>query len=180
MRYAIGPRREIGQRTIFNVLGPLTNPAAATHQLIGVYDPGLTEPVARVLGALGSKAAYVVHGHAALDELSTTGPNRVSRLKDGEVTTFELYPESLGLDRAAPDDFLGDTPEVNAEITRGVLSGKDRGPRRDIVLLNAAAALGLDDDDWPAGLQAARESIDSGAALAALETWLEMTNSFRT
>ncbi len=179
MRYAIGPRREIGQRTIFNLLGPLTNPAGATHQLIGVYDPALTEPIARVLGALGSKAAYVVHGHGALDELSITGPSRVSRLKDGDVTTFELHPEALGLDTAVLDDFLGDTPEINAQITRGVLSGEDRGPRRDIVLLNAAAALSLEYDDLAYGLKAARESIDSGAALSVLERWLEMTNSYR-
>jgi anthranilate phosphoribosyltransferase len=180
MRYAIGPRREIGQRTIFNVLGPLTNPAGATHQLIGVYDPALTEPIARVLGALGSQAAYVVHGAGGLDELSTAGPNQVSRLEDGQVTTFELLPETLGLTPAGLDDFLGDTPEVNAEITRGILSGEDQGPRRDIVLLNAAAALSLEDNDWAAGLQSARESIDSGSALAVLEAWIEMTNAFRT
>ena len=179
MRYAIGPRREIGQRTIFNVLGPLTNPAGATHQLIGVYDPALTEPIARVLGALGSQAAYVVHGDGGLDELSTTGPNRVSRLENGEVTSFELQPESLGLDRADLDDFRGDTPEVNARITRDILSGEDRGARRDIVLLNAAAALSLEDNDWAAGLAAARESIDSGLALSVLERWVDMTNRYR-
>ena len=177
MRHAIGPRREIGQRTIFNLLGPLTNPAGATHQLIGVYDPNLTEPIARVLGTLGSRAAYVVHGDGGLDELSTTGPSRISRLERGRVTTFELHPESLGLDMASTGDFLGDTPEVNAQITKGILSGEDRGPRRDIVLLNAAAALSLEDNDWPAGLQAARESIDSRSALSMLESWIEMTNS---
>jgi anthranilate phosphoribosyltransferase len=179
MRYAIGPRREIGQRTIFNVLGPLTNPAGATHQLIGVYDPALTEPLARVLGALGSKAAFVVHGADGLDELSTTGLNRVSRLeKDGQVATYDFDPAELGLNRATLADFAGGTPEENAQITHDILSGKDKGPRRDIVLLNAAAALSIDCNDFPAGLAEARESIDSGAALGVLNTWIEKTNSF--
>ncbi len=179
MRYAIGPRREIGQRTIFNVLGPLTNPAGATHQLIGVYDPVLTEPLARVLGALGSKAAFVVHGAGGLDELSTTGVNRVSRLeKDGTVTTYDFDPAELGLARAKMEDFAGGLPEENAQITHDILSGKDKGPRRDIVLLNAAAALSVDDNDFPSGLAEARESIDSGAALGVLNAWIEKTNSY--
>ncbi len=178
MRYAIGPRRELGQRTIFNILGPLTNPAGATHQLIGVYAPELTETMARVLGALGSRAAYVVHGHDGLDELSTTGPNRVSRLVDGSVATFELDPGQLGLPPAAIDDLRGGSPEENARITQDILSGAEQGPRRDIVLLNAAGVLALEDNDWPAGLARARQSIDSGAALQALERWIEMTNSF--
>lgn len=179
MRYAIGPRREIGQRTIFNVLGPLTNPAGATHQLIGVYDPALTEPLARVLGALDSKAAFVVHGADGLDELSTTGVNRVSRLeKDGQVTTYDFDPAELGLARATLDDFSGGAPEENAQITHDILSGKDKGPRRDIVLLNAAAALSVDGNDFSTGLAKARESIDSGRALGILNAWIEKTNSF--
>ena len=170
----------MGQRTIFNVLGPLTNPAGATHQLIGVYDPTLTEPMARVLGALGSKAAFVVHGADGLDELSTTGLNRVSRLeKDGKVTTYDFDPAELGLARATMDDVAGGLPEENAQITHDILSGQDKGPCRDIVLLNAAAALSIDDNDFPAGLAEARESIDSGAALAVLNAWIEKTNSFR-
>lgn len=179
MRYAIGPRREIGQRTIFNVLGPLTNPAGATHQLIGVYDPALTEPMARVLGALGSKAAFVVHGADGLDELSTTGVNRLSRLDgNGRVATTDFDPADLGFERATLDDFTGGAPEENAQITRDILSGQDKGPRADIVLLNAAAALSLDSADWAAGLAAARLSIASGAALRALDAWIEKTNSF--
>jgi anthranilate phosphoribosyltransferase len=179
MRYAIGPRREIGQRTIFNVLGPLTNPAGATHQLIGVYDPALTEPMARVLGALGSKAAFVVHGADGLDELSTTGVNRLSRLdKNGFVTTHDFDPADLGFAYAKLDDYAGGTPEENAQITRDILSGKDTGARADIVLLNAAAALSLDSNDWVAGLAAARMSIASGAAVRALDAWIEKTNSF--
>lgn len=178
MRYAIGPRRELGQRTIFNVLGPLTNPAGATHQLIGVYDPSLTETLARVLGALGSAGARVVHGADGLDELSVTGPNTISQLHDGEVSTMELEPLELDIPRASVEDLHGGDPHENAAITRGVLSGADRGPRRDIVLLNAAAVLSVTDDDWQRGLAKARESIDSGAALDVLERWLGMTRKF--
>jgi anthranilate phosphoribosyltransferase len=179
MRHAIGPRRELGQRTIFNVLGPLTNPAGATQQLIGVYDPALTEPLAEVLGALGSKAAYVVHGADGLDELSTTGMNRISRLENGRVTSFELDAQSLGLRRAKMEELMGGTPEENAQITLDILSGRDRGPRRDIVLLNAAAALALSCNDLAAGLEEARESIDNGHALRTLQAWIEKTNGFR-
>jgi anthranilate phosphoribosyltransferase len=176
MRHAIGPRRELGQRTIFNLLGPLTNPAGASHQLIGVYDAALTEPLARVLGELGSRAAYVVHGADGLDELTTTGSNQVSRLIDGQVTTYAFDAEALGLQRAALEDLRGGEPAENAHICRQILSGQDTGPRRDIVLLNAAAALSLESGDWTAGLQTAREAIESGAALRALENWVEMTN----
>jgi anthranilate phosphoribosyltransferase len=178
MRHAIGPRRELGQRTIFNVLGPLTNPAGATHQLIGVYDPALTEPIAQVLGALGSKVAFVVHGADGLDELSTTGVNRVSQLRRGDVTTFTLDPGELGVPQASLSDLLGGEPQENARIMRDILSGEDRGPRRDIVLLNAAAVLSVARNDWQAGLVEARKSIDSGAAQSTLNDWIAMTNSF--
>lgn len=180
MRHAIGPRRELGQRTIFNLLGPLTNPAAATHQVIGVFDPRWTEPLAHVLRELGTRAAFVVHGADGLDELSNTGSNRVTYLHNGQVTTFTLDPlAELGLPRAQIADLLGGSPELNAQITRHILSGADQGPRRDIVLLNAAAALSLETNDWPAGLAAARAAIDSGTALAKLEQWIAKTNSFR-
>lgn len=179
MRHAIGPRRELGQRTIFNVLGPLTNPAGATHQLIGVYDPSLTEPMAHVLRALGSKAAFVVHGADGLDELSTTGPNRVSYLKNGEVTTFVLDSAELGFPRASLEDLLGGTPEENAQITLNILNGSDKGPRRDMVLLNAAAALSIDCNDWQAGLEEAKQSLNSGRALATLQAWVAKTNQFK-
>ncbi len=178
MRHAIGPRRELGQRTIFNVLGPLTNPAGATHQLIGVYDGNLTEIMAHVLGELGSEAAYVVHGADGLDELSVTGPNTVSHLHAGEVTTTELDPQSLGIPRANITDLVGGLPEENARITRDVLGGRDQGPRRDIVLLNAAAVLCVEDGDWEKGLEKARNAIDSGAALEILNAWIEKTNTF--
>ena len=178
MRHAIGPRRELGQRTIFNVLGPLTNPAGATHQLIGVYDGKLTEIMAHVLGELGSEAAYVVHGADGLDELSVTGPNTVSHLHAGEVTTAELDPQSLGIPRADITDLVGGLPEENARITRDVLGGRDQGPRRDIVLLNAAAVLCVEDGAWEKGLEQARDAIDSGAALETLDAWIEKTNTF--
>ncbi len=178
MRFAIGPRREIGQRTIFNILGPLTNPAGATHQLIGVYDPALTETMAHVLGTLGSEAAYVVHGAGGLDELSTTGVNRVSHLRDGRVTNTDLDPASLDLPPATLDDLIGGTPQENAQITRNILSGSDQGPRRDIVVLNAAAVLSLESSDWATGLAAAREAIDSGAAQNTLDKWLVRTQRF--
>ncbi|MBP6786483.1 MAG: anthranilate phosphoribosyltransferase [Candidatus Promineofilum sp.] len=178
MRHAIGPRRELGQRTIFNLLGPLTNPAGAGHQLMGVYDPALTATLAEVLRTLGSRAAYVVHGADGLDELSTTGVNRISVLRAGEVTTFDFDPAGIGLPRARLHDLLGGAPEENAAIMREVLGGYDRGPRRDIVLLNAAAALSLESGDWAAGLRAATEAIDGGAALSTLDNWVGMTNSF--
>ncbi|WP_374688345.1 anthranilate phosphoribosyltransferase [Promineifilum sp.] len=178
MRHAIGPRRELGQRTIFNLLGPLTNPAGAGHQLMGVYDPVLTETLAEVLRTLGSRAAYVVHGCDGLDELSTTGVNRISALRGGAVTTFDFDPADVGLPRARLDDLLGGAPEENAAITRAILSGADRGPRRDVVLLNAAAVLSLETGDWAGGLAAAAEAIDGGGAARTLENWVAMTHSF--
>lgn len=175
MRFAIGPRREIAQRTIFNVLGPLTNPAGATHQLIGVYDPALTETMAHVLGHLGSQAAFVVHGADGLDELSTTGVNRVSHLCAGRVRTFDLDAQTLGLPQATLADLRGGDPAENAQITHDILAGRDRGPRRDIVVLNAAAVLCLEMEDWSAAVEAAGRAIDSGAALDVLERWLART-----
>lgn len=178
MRYAIGPRRELGQRTIFNILGPLTNPAGATHQLIGVYDPELTEPMANVLKALGSTAAMVVYGAGGLDELSTTGVNRVSKLANGEVKTYLLDPQDLGLKRTDISELSGGTPEENARITREVLNGKTLGAPRDIVILNAAAALTLLGHNWQAGLTKAALAIDNRSALKVLESWIKLTGSF--
>jgi anthranilate phosphoribosyltransferase len=183
MKHAIGPRRELGQRTIFNVLGPLTNPAGATHQLIGVYDPALTEPMARVLGMLGGRAAFVVHGQHGLDELTTEGATRVSYLHDGVVTTFDLRADDLGLRPAGRDALRGGEPADNAAMMRDVLGGADRGPRRDVVLLNAAAALALPfagDDPVAAireALGAAEESLESGAALGKLEALVEVSRA---
>jgi anthranilate phosphoribosyltransferase len=182
MRYAIGPRRELGVRTVFNVLGPLTNPAGANAQLLGVYAPALTETMAHVLRDLGSRAAYVVHGHGGLDELTTTGPNRVSSfgLASGqEVVTEILDPKSLGFAVADSEDLAGGEPEENASITRDVLSGRDRGPRRDVVLLNAGAALHVGGvaDDLAGGIALAQTSIDEGVALHTLEAMVAFTNA---
>ena len=182
MRYAIGPRRELGIRTVFNVLGPLTNPASAKAQLLGVYDPALTEVMAPVLHDLGSRAAYVVHGYGGLDELTTTGPNRVSYFgldNHPDVVTETLDPQALGFALAQPEDLLGGEPKENATITRDVLSGRDRGPRRDVVLLNTSAALyvgGLS-DDLQAGIALAQASIDEGSALHTLEDMIAYTNA---
>jgi anthranilate synthase/phosphoribosyltransferase len=177
MKHAIGPRRELGVRTIFNLLGPLTNPAGAPAQVMGVYDPAWTEPLAQVLGALGSQAAFVVHGADGLDELSTTGPNRVSALRDGRVETITLDPADLGFARAHAADLRGGSAEENAAITRGILSGTLNGARRDVVILNAAAALvaGGQSKTLREGIRQARHSLDSGAALHALDRLIEFS-----
>lgn len=169
MKYAIGPRRELGLRTIFNMLGPLTNPAGATHQLIGVYDPALTETIAEVLGSLGGRAALVIHGSGGLDELNTSGANRVSHLREGRVKTYELDAERLGLRPAHLDFLRGGDPQENAAMLRALLCGEDTSPRRDVVLLNSAAALATEDGDFETALGEARASLDSGAALAKLD-----------
>lgn len=169
MRHAVTPRKELGQRTILNLLGPLTNPAGATHQLIGVYDPGLTQTLAEVLGELGGQAAYVVHGHGGLDELTTSGPNRISQLDRGKVNTYEMDARHLGLRSASSDDLRGGDPTENARLLKALLAGKDRSPRRDVVLLNAAAALATRSGDMGEALFEARRSLESGAALAKLE-----------
>lgn len=170
MKHAIGPRREIGARTVFNVLGPLTNPAGARRQLIGVYDPKLTETLARVLHSLGAERAFVVHGLDGLDEITLTGPTRVSELADAAVSTYEISPEQFGMRPCAAADLEGGDAAANAAILSEILDGA-AGPRRDVVLLNAAAAIAAGGlaGDLAAGLDRARESIDSGKARAALE-----------
>ncbi len=178
MKHAIGPRRELGQRTIFNILGPLTNPAGATHQLIGVYDPALTEPLAEVLGELGSRGAFVVHGYDGLDELTTAGPNRVSALRAGRVSTFELNPGEFGLRPLGLDELRGGSPEENAALLRAVLAGEDTSPRCDVVLLNAAAALATESGDLAAALDEARQALESGAAIAKLDALIAFSQKF--
>lgn len=185
MRYAIGPRRELGVRTVFNVLGPLTNPAGAEAQLMGVYDPSLTEVLARVLLQLGSKAAYVVHGSGGLDELTTTGTNRVSffgvSAGDDDVTTETIDPSDFGFAPADLADLRGGDPDENAGVLRDVLSGEDRSPRRDVVLLNAGTALhvGGGASAIGDGIQRAAESIDSGAALEKLEALIDYSQTVK-
>ena len=170
MKYAIGPRKELGIRTVFNILGPLTNPAGAKRQVLGVFSDKLTEPLAQVLNNLGVKHAFVVHGEDGLDEMTTTDKTRVSELKDGKVNTYSISAEDLGLVKANKEDLLGGNAEENAKITISILEG-EKGPRRDIVLLNAAAALIAGDKagDFNEGLKKASEAIDSGAAREKLE-----------
>ena len=175
MKHAIGPRVELGQRTIFNILGPLTNPAGATHQLLGVFDPALTEPMAQVLGDLGGVAAFVVHGDGGLDELTTGGMNRVSRLRRGAVETFDLDPGDYGLRPATIEDLSGGEPEENAGLMRDLFSGRIDSPLVDVVVLNAGAALSLDDGDLAAGIARARESLASGAAAEKLNALVEFS-----
>jgi anthranilate phosphoribosyltransferase len=169
MKYAAPVRRELGLRTMFNMLGPLTNPAGADAQMLGVYSPELTELHASVLRNLGSQRAFVVHGVGGLDELSTFGETRVTELKDAELRTYNVTPEDFGLERVAPEDIQGRTPEENAQLLVDILDGKE-GPARDIVLLNAAAAIaaGGRADTLIEGLAVAADSVASGAARAKL------------
>lgn len=180
MKYAIGPRRQMGVRTIFNILGPLTNPAGAKRQLMGIFAADLTDMVAHVLGQLGSKSAMVVSGYGGLDELTTTGPNHVSHYQDGRVTTYEIDPRELGFEGANIADLLGDDAPANARILRGILSGEIRDAKYDVVLLNAGAALLAASvvADLPAGIARAAEVIDSGAALAKLDALIACSQQF--
>ncbi|MBI3129046.1 MAG: anthranilate phosphoribosyltransferase [Candidatus Tectomicrobia bacterium] len=178
MKHAIGPRRELAMRSIFNVMGPLTNPAGAQCQLVGVYDASLTELVAEVLGKLGAKRALVVHGHDGMDELTLTGPTRVSEWDGHRVKTYDVKPEAAGLKSVPAKELAGGDPAQNAEISRSILSG-EKGPRRDVVLLNAAAALmaGGKAQGLREGAELAGKAIDSGAALRALDRLVELSNA---
>jgi anthranilate synthase/phosphoribosyltransferase len=178
MKYAVGPRKEIGQRTIFNLLGPLTNPANADVQLIGVYSPELTEPLANVLKDLGSRAALVIHGAGGADELNPAGPNRISHLKDGAVRTYDFDPQELGMHRSTIQDLRGGTPDESAEMMRELLSGKRNGARRDAVLLNAAGALAAETGDFKSALDEARAALADGRALAKMNALVEFSHSF--
>jgi anthranilate synthase/phosphoribosyltransferase len=178
MKHAIGPRKEIGQRTIFNILGPLTNPAGANIQLTGVFDPRLTEPLADVLKELGSKAALVIHGAGGTDELSPCGVNRISHLKDGAVRTYDFNPAELGLPLATVQDLRGGTPDESAQMMRELLEGKRNGARRNAILLNAAAALAAETGDFKSALEEARDSLDGGKALTRLDALLAFSQSF--
>jgi len=178
MRHAAPVRRELGVRTLFNLLGPLSNPASATHQLVGVYDPGRLEQLAQALGALGLTAAWVVHGEGGLDEVSPAGPSAVAQLADGEVSRFEVCPRDFGLSEVPVEALCGGDAARNAEIIRGVLDGR-QGPARVAVVLNAAAALlvtGLAGGTRAAAERAA-EAIDRGDAAQMLERWAQFTRS---
>ncbi len=179
MKYAIGPRREMATRTIFNILGPLTNPAGARNQLMGVFAADLTDLLANVLGELGAKSAFVVNGYGGLDELTTTGPNTVSHFKDGDVHTYTLDPLDYGFEGANIQDLMGGELTDNAAILRGVLSGELKDAKRDVVVLNSAAALVAADKaaDIPAGIKLAAEVIDSDAALEKLDKLISFSQS---
>lgn len=179
MRHAIGPRREIGVRTIFNILGPLTNPARAQHQLVGVYDGSLTGVLAMVLHNLGAKRAFVVHGHDGLDELTTTGSTMVAELCGGQVTTYTVHPEEFGLPVNRPEELRGADAAYNADITQRILRGEAM-PQRHIVLLNAAAtiAAGTADQGIATCLPLARAALESGRALDKLAKLREFTQAW--
>jgi len=177
MRHVAGARVELGTRTIFNILGPLSNPADAKRQLLGVFSRQWLEPMARVLGNLGSQRAWLVHGSDGLDELTTTGPSYVAELRDGDVRTFEVTPEQAGLETTRPDDLKGGDAATNAAAMRAMLGG-ERGPYRDIVLLNSAAALMVADraGDLREGADMARAAIDGGTAKDVLDRLIRITN----
>ena len=179
MAFAAGPRREMGIRTVFNVLGPLTNPAGAQRQLLGVAEAALGEKMAHVLLRLGCQHAMVVHGEDGLDELSIAGPSLVWEVRGGQVRSYNITPEDAGLQRAGTEAVQGGSPQENAAAMREVLAGK-AGPLREIVLLNAGAALVVAGKapDLPGGVALAAESIDSGAARRCLERFIQVTQSF--
>jgi len=176
MKYAAPVRKEMGARTIFNILGPLANPAGATMQLLGVYSPKLVEPLAQVLANLGVIRGLAVCGDG-LDEATLTGVNKLCEIRYGKLTPYELTAADLGLSPCKLEDILGGTPEENAQITLGILSGRIAGPMRDTVILNAALALylGIDDVKVADCVTKARELIDSGKALAKLEEFQKLT-----
>ncbi|MBU0570474.1 MAG: anthranilate phosphoribosyltransferase [Candidatus Omnitrophica bacterium] len=178
MKYAAGPRKEIGTRTIFNLLGPLSNPAGATCQVMGVYDTDLTETMAEVLGKLGVKRAYVVHGENGFDEVSITGRTKVSELKDGRVKSYDVTPEIFGIDTVKKADIEGGDAKKNAVMMRSVLNG-EKSTALDIVLANAGMALVAAGcaGDFKEGTKKALVSITSGMACRALERLIEITNS---
>ena len=177
MKHAIGPRREIGTRTVFNVLGPLTNPAGASCQLIGVYAPELTEKLAGVLDQLGAERAIIVHGVDGLDEITLTGSSRLSQLTNGKIETTEIHPSQFGIELSDSNALKGGGAVTNAKILCEILDGS-LGPKRDIVLLNAAAALvaGGVSSSIGEGIERAREAIDDRSARNTLDSFIKMSH----
>lgn len=177
MKHAIGPRREMGIRTVFNILGPLTNPAGAKRQVLGVFSDALTETMAQVLGNLGSEHAFVVHGEDGLDEITNTDRTKISELKNGKIDTYFITPEDLGFTKAKKEDLIGGTAEENVQMTIDILKGS-KGPRRDITIMNAAAALiaGKKAKDITEAAEKAAEVLDSGSALKKLEEIKDVSN----
>lgn len=178
MKYVGGIRKELGIRTVFNILGPLTNPASPSMQLLGVYDEYLVEPLARVLTSLGVKRGMVVYGQDKLDEISLSAPTTVCEIDNGEYKSYVITPEQFGLKRCSKEDLAGGTPEENAEIVRAILRGEERGTKRDTVLMNAGAALyiGGKAESMAEGVRLAGELIDSKAAERTLEAFIRVSN----
>ncbi len=177
MKYVGAIRKELGFRTVFNILGPLTNPGSPTMQLLGVYDEYLTGPLAKVLVSLGVKRGMVVYGQDKLDEISMSAPTTVCEIKDGQYQIYEITPEDFGLKRCTKEDLRGGLPAENAEITRQILGGA-KGPKRDAVLMNAGAAIyiGGKADSMADGIRLAGELIDSGKATETLEKFIVLSN----
>ena len=178
MKYVGAIRRELGFRTVFNILGPLTNPASPAMQLLGVYDEYLVEPLTQVLISLGVRRGMVVYGQDKLDEISVSAPTTICEFKDGWYRKSVISPEDFGLTRCRKEDLTGGTPEENAQITRALLAGQERGPKRDAVLLNAGAALviGGKAETMQEGVRLAGEILDAGTALQTLEKVIEVSN----
>ena len=176
MKYVAPVRRELGIRTIFNILGPLVNPAGANMELLGVYEPELIEPMAKVLCNLGVKSGMVVYGHDGLDEISMGAPTTVCELRNGFIKTYDITPEQFGFERCSRDDLRGGTPAENAQITRNILNG-DMGPKRNAVLLNSAAAIHIakPEIDINEAVKIAAEAIDSGKANTQLKQFIELS-----
>lgn len=179
MKYVGAIRKELGFRTVFNILGPLTNPACPQYHLLGVYDSILLAPVAEVLMKLGSKRGMVVYGTDKLDEISISAPTSICEYKDGWMKNYTITPEQFGFERCSKNDLLGGTPEENAAITRGILSGEITGHKRNAVLMNAGAAIyiGGKTDSMQDGIKLAAELIDSGKALNALDSFVRLSNT---
>lgn len=178
MKYVGAIRKELGFRTVFNILGPITNPASPNYQLLGVYDEYLVEPLAKVLTSLGVKRGVVVYGQDKLDEISISAPTTVCDFGGGEYKTYTIQPEDFGFERATKDDIVGGTPEENARITMDILTGKERGAKRNVVLMNAGAALYAAGkaDSIAGGVKLAAEMIDSGKAAAKVEQFAKASN----
>jgi anthranilate phosphoribosyltransferase len=176
MKYVAPVRRELGIRTIFNILGPLVNPAGANMELLGVYEPELIEPMAKVLCNLGVRSGMVVFGHDGLDEISISSPTTVCELRDGFIKSYEITPEQFGLERCKKEDLLGGSPAENAQITRNILSG-EKGPRRNAVLINSAAAIHIAKPEITIneGIAIAAEAINSGKANEQLRQFIELS-----
>ena len=177
MKYVAGVRKELAIRTIFNILGPLTNPAGATMQVLGVYDKELVEPLAKVLNNLGVKSALSVYGVDGMDEISASDNTFVCEIKNGEVKSYEISPEDFGFEKCSKEDLIGGNPKENAKITLDILNGQ-KGPKRNAVLLNSAAGLYVAGcvESISDGVRLAEEIIDSGKALKKLEDFIEFTN----